>query len=328
MKQNSQKETLPQPAVALEKSTVDLSIIIPIYNEEGNIEILYKRLREVLNPLGKVFEIIFINDGSTDASEVHLTKLYHENPETIRVIHFSRNFGHQLALTAGLNHSQGDAAVILDADLQDPPELITQFVKEWEQGFEIVYGLRTEREGETFFKTYTASLFYKLIRATTAIDIPENVGDFYLLDRKVINILNALKERHRFIRGLVAWSGFRRKAVEYVRKSRHAGKTKYSLWKMVKFSFDAMTSFSFAPLRFVSVLGAIFSLISFMAILLIIYLKLFTDATIVGWSSMMAVILFIGGIQLLSLGIIGEYVARIGDDVKSRPLYTIKQFLN
>jgi len=306
---------------------VDVSVIIPVFNEEGNIEELFRRVNGVLEQTGKFFEVVFVNDGSTDQSSLRLTRLHQEHQGVVKVINFSRNFGHQLALSAGLNYCHGRAAIVMDADLQDPPEIMEAFIREWEKGHEVVYGERTDREGESFFKKFTANIFYKLIRATTAIDIPANVGDFYLLDRKVIDILNSLKERHRFIRGLIAWTGFRRKGVGYARKARFAGTTKYSLWKMVKFSIDAMTSFSFAPLRFVSWLGGFFAAGAFVYILIVIYQKLFTETTIVGWSSLMAVILFLGGVQLLSIGIIGEYVARIGDDVKSRPLYAVKEVL-
>lgn len=310
------------------QQVIDISVVIPVYNEENTLIELYDQLSTCLNQSGKQYEIIFVNDGSQDNSLILLKEIYQKNQKHVCVINFSRNFGHQLAITAGINHARGKAAVIMDADLQDPPEVIIQFIEQWDRGFDVVYGKRKEREGESFFKKFTASLFYKIIRRSTAIDIPENVGDFYLLDRKVVNIINSLTERHRFMRGLVAWVGFKRVGVDYVRKSRYAGETKYGFWRMVKFSFDAMTSFSFLPLRIVSTLGAIISFISFLAILLIIYMKLFTDATIIGWSSIMAAVLFIGGVQLLAIGIIGEYIARIGDDVKARPLYTIEEILN
>lgn len=307
--------------------SVDISVIIPIFNEEDNLNELFKQLSAVFGKIRKDYEIIFINDGSKDRSECILDDLHHKNSKIVKVINFTRNFGHQMALTAGLNYAKGRAVVIMDADLQDPPELIVDFIKKWDEGFEVVYGLRTKREGETFFKKFTAHLFYKLIRRITNVDIPENVGDFYLLDRKVVDFLKRIDERHRFLRGLVAWSGFKSVKVEYVRKSRQAGSTKYPFWKMVKFSFDAITSFSFAPLRFVSALGAIFSIISFVAILFIIYIKFFVPQAVLGWSSIMAVILFIGGIQLLAIGTIGEYIARIGDDVRHRPLYAVKEIL-
>ena len=306
---------------------VDISIVIPVFNEEENLAELFKRLASVLSATRKTFEVIFVNDGSKDRSEQVLSQLYQGNQQIIRVINFTRNFGHQMALTAGLNYAKGKAVVIIDSDLQDPPEVIAEFIKKWQEGYEIVYGFRTKREGETFFKKWTAGIFYKLIRRITKIDIPENVGDFYLLDAKVVNFLNKIEERHRFLRGLVAWSGFKSVKVNYVRKARHAGKTKYPFWKMVKFSFDAITSFSFVPLRFVSTLGAIFSIMSFVTIFIIIYMKLFTNQTIIGWSSLMAVILFIGGIQLLAIGTIGEYIARIGDDVRHRPLYAVREIL-
>lgn len=306
---------------------VDISIVIPVFNEEENLPELFKRLASILPATRKTFEVIFVNDGSQDRSEQTLFQLYQANQNVIRVINFTRNFGHQIALTAGLNYAKGKAVVIIDADLQDPPELIAEFIKKWQEGYEIVYGFRTKREGETFFKKWTAGIFYKLIRRITKIDIPENVGDFYLLDAKVVNFLNKIEERHRFLRGLVAWSGFKSVEVNYVRKARHAGKTKYPFWKMVKFSFDAITSFSFVPLRFVSTLGAIFSIMSFVTIFIIIYMKLFTNQTIIGWSSLMAVILFIGGVQLLAIGTIGEYIARIGDDVRRRPLYAVRDIL-
>ena len=307
---------------------IEISVVIPIYNEADNIPDLFKRLKAVFDANRLPYEIVFVNDGSVDASFSILADLRKNHRGVVKVVNFSRNFGHQLAISAGMKYCRGQAAVIMDADLQDPPEIIDDFVKKWKEGFEVVYGRRKEREGETFFKKFTAQMFYKLIRATTSIDIQENVGDFYLLDRKVLDIINSLTERHRFMRGLVAWVGFKRAGVEYVRKPRLSGTTKYSLWKMVKFSFDAMTSFSFAPLRLVSSLGAVISVISFLAILVIIYMRLFTHETITGWSSTMATILFIGGVQLLAIGIIGEYIARIGDDVKSRPLYAVREFLD
>lgn len=314
-------------SISVNKGSYDISVIVPIFNEQDNIQELFRQVSDVLSRTGKKFEIIYVNDGSTDNSLPVLHALHQQHQGIVKVITFSRNFGHQLALTAGLENCKGKAAVVIDADLQDPPALIRDFIDKWEQGYEIVYGVRVERKGETFFKKFTASMFYKLIRTMTAIDIPENVGDFYLLDRKIIAILNSFKERHRFLRGLIAWVGYKRIGVEYVRDPRASGTTKYSLWKMIKFSFDAVTSFSFAPLRFISFVGATFSVVSFLAILVIVYERLFTDYTIVGWSSLMVVVLFIGGLQLMALGMIGEYIARIGDDVRSRPLYSVTEFL-
>ena len=268
-----------------------------------------------------------VEEGSGDNSYEVLKGCQARYPGRVKLVRLGRNFGHQLAITAGMRLARGRSAVIMDSDGQDPPTVILDFIEYWQQGFDIVYGVRTERKGETLFKKFTASLFYKLLRLSTNIDIPENVGDFYLLDRKVLDILNAMDERHRFMRGLVAWVGFKRKGVGYVRQARQKGQTKFGFWKMLKFSFDAATTFSFAPLRAISLLGFIISLFSFLGILLIIFLKLFTHYTITGWSSLMVGVLFIGGIQLLAIGIIGEYIARIGDDVKQRPLYTVKEFL-
>ena len=307
---------------------VEISFIIPVYNEEQNLPELYRQLKEVIRPISQSYEIIFVDDGSRDRSFSIIMELKKNDPQHIRAVRFSRNFGHQLALTAGLKRCRGQAAVIMDSDLQDPPELVKEFIKMWKEGYQIVYGVRSEREGETIFKKLTAHLFYKLIRASTAIDIPENAGDFYLLDRQIIDILNSMTERHRFLRGLVAWMGYNRIGILYKRRPRHAGKTKYSLWKMIKFSLDAMISFSFAPLRIVSGLGLIISLIALASIFIIVYMKIFTSVTIVGWSSLMVVILFIGGLQLMAIGMIGEYIARIGDDVKSRPLYNVIQVID
>lgn len=309
------------------KENYDISIVIPIHNEETGIPELYKRLVQGLKVNAGPYEIIFVDDASSDGSFELLKELHEQNMTSVKVLKLSRNFGHQLAITAGLRVAQGKGVIVMDGDLQDPPEVIPEFIRKWQSGYEIVYGVRKERKGETFFKKFTAKIFYKLIRTATNIGIPENVGDFYLLDRKVVMALNAMDERHRFLRGMVAWLGFKRTGVEYVREPRFSGQTKYTLWKMVKFSFDAATSFSFTPLRMISMVGAFFSVVAFLGILLIFYEKLFTDRTVTGWSSLMVVVLFLGGIQLLAVGLIGEYVARIGDDVKRRPLYTVSEYL-
>ena len=272
--------------------------------------------------------MIFVDDGSADRTHELLCRCKERSPGAVKVIRLARNFGHQLAITAGLRAARGAAVVVTDGDLQDPPEVILEFIQKWKEGYQIVYGVRSERQGERFLKKFTASLFYKLMRAMTTIDLPENAGDFYLLDRKVVDVLNAMEERHRFIRGLIVWVGFKRVGVLYRREQRFAGCTKFGLWRMVKFSFDAATSFSFAPLRAIVFLGCLISLGSFLGIMVILYLKFFTDKTIVGWTSLMVVVLFMGGIQLLAIGLIGEYIARIADDVKRRPLYIIKEFLD
>lgn len=306
---------------------IDVSIVIPVFNESEGLQELYNQVKAAVKNVNKQCEIVFVDDGSKDDSFAVIAQLKRKDPTFIKAVQFSRNFGHQLAITAGLQHASGRAIVIMDADLQDPPALIVEFIRKWDEGYEIVYGVREEREGETYFKKKTASIFYKLMKSIASIEIPENVGDFYLLDRKVVDILNSFRERHRFLRGLVAWVGYKKTGIPYIRKSRFQGQTKYPFWKMFKFSIDAITSFSFAPLRLVFWIGVMFSIISFLLIMIIIYMRLFTSTTIIGWSSIMATVLFIGGIQLLAIGVIGEYIARIGDDVKARPLYTIQQIL-
>ncbi len=306
---------------------VELSVVVPIFNEELIIPQLVQRLIAVLGPLCKTHEIILVDDGSKDSSFLLLQELHRKHKGIIKVVKLSRNFGHQLAISAGIKCSLGKAVVIMDGDLQDPPETIAEFFGKWKEGYDVVYGVRKERKGETFFKKITAKIFYKLIRAATSIDIPENAGDFYLLSRPVVDVLNSMGERHRFLRGMVAWVGFHRGEVDYIRDARFAGKTKFTFWKMVKFSFDAATSFSFAPLRMISWAGAFISMMAFFYILFIFYQKFFTNQTITGWPSIMVAVLFIGGIQLLAIGLIGEYIARIGDDVKRRPLYAVSKRL-
>ncbi|OGX07272.1 MAG: glycosyltransferase [Omnitrophica WOR_2 bacterium GWA2_47_8] len=304
-----------------------ISVVLPVYNEESVLEELASRLNKTLKETNLPYEIIFVDDGSKDNSFVKLAELHARYRPHLKIIKLSRNFGHQIAITSGLKNVSGKAVVVMDSDLQDPPEVIQGFVAKWKEGNEIVLAVRSKREGESFFKKWTAGLFYKLIRFATNVNIAENVGDFYLLDRKVVDILNQMDERHRFLRGMVAWAGFKRATVEYVRKPRKAGSTKFGFWRMIKFSFDAATSFSFLPLRIISFLGFSISLLSFLGILVSLYLKIFTDQTVTGWTSLTIFVLFIGGIQLLAIGVIGEYVARIGDDIKRRPLYVVDQIL-
>ena len=305
----------------------DLSVVSPAFNEEAVIGRFCERVTRVLAGCGLSYEIILVDDGSRDRTFELMREAHLKDPQRFKALRLARNFGHQLAITAGLRQAKGRAVVVMDCDLQDPPEMITRFIAKWREGFDIVYGVRTERKGETAFKLFTAKLFYKMIRFATKIDIAENAGDFYLLDRKVVDVLGKMEERHRFLRGLVAWVGFRRTGVGYVREVRAAGTTKFGLWKMVKFSVDAATSFSFLPLRFISISGIIISAIAFLGVLISVYLRLFTSVTITGWTSLMVIVLFMGGIQLLALGVMGEYLARIGDDVKQRPLYTVSEVL-
>lgn len=309
------------------KEQLCLSVVSPVFNEEAVIRSFYDELVRVLREVGVSYEVVFVDDGSRDGTFIALSLIRNEDPGHVRVVRLARNFGHQLAITAGMQAAKGQAVVVMDCDLQDPPALIADFLRHWREGNQVVYGRRTSRRNETWFKKFSAFLFYRLLRRLTRIDIPADAGDFYLLDRRVLDILNGMEERHRFLRGLIAWSGFRRVAVEYVRQGRLAGETKFSLWKMFKFSLDAVTSFSFVPLRMVSFFGFLVSLVAFVGILVTAYIKLFTAYTVTGWASLMVVVLFLGGIQLVSIGIIGEYIARIGDDVKRRPLYTVQEML-
>jgi dolichol-phosphate mannosyltransferase len=304
-----------------------ISIVAPVFNEEDIVKEFYIQMKKLLERSGVNYEIVFVDDGSTDRSFDIIKACRAESRGKVKVVRLARNFGHQLAITAGERHASGDAVVIIDCDLQDPPELVPEFIEKWREGYDVVYGVRSERKGETRFKRWTAKIFYKILRLTSEVDIPSNVGDFYLLDRKVVDALNTMEERHRFIRGLVAWMGFRRIGIPYVRQPRFAGQTKYSFFKMLKFSFDALTSFSFVPLRLIAVFGALISLMAFVGILVVFVVKIFSPQVVLGWSSLMVVILFMGGIQLLAIGVIGEYLARIGDDVKKRPLYTIQEVL-
>jgi dolichol-phosphate mannosyltransferase len=302
----------------------DYSIVVPAYNEENTLAEFYARLAKVLQSLDGGSEILFVNDGSTDETEKILQQLHHKDPR-VRILHLSRNFGHQVAITAGIDLAQGRACLIMDADLQDPPEVIPEMIRLWHAGFEVVYGLRKKRLGESRFKLATASLFYKALKRLAHIEIPQNVGDFRLLDRKVVDALKTLPERNRFVRGLVSWVGFRQTDLLYERDGRFAGETKYPFLKMLKFALDGITSFSATPLRLATWMGLLCSFASFLLILWVIGAKLFTDRTVLGWASLMVVVLLIGGVQLLTIGILGEYIGRIFDEAKQRPLYLIRE---
>ena len=311
----------------MEKRSPDISIVTPVFNEEDVVREFYERMTGVLNGKDIDYEIIFVDDGSIDRSFEILQEIRASGCGRVRILRLARNFGHQLAMTAGVRYAAGQAVVILDCDLQDPPEVVLTFIEKWRQGYDVVYGKRSERKGETRFKRLSAELFYTVLDHLADVRIPRNVGDFYLLDRKVVDVLDTMDERHRFIRGLVAWVGFKRAGVDYVREARFAGTTKYGLLKMLKFSLDALTAFSFAPLRLISLCGAGISLLAFLGIIAVFILKMIHPGVVLGWSSLMIAVLFMGGIQLLAIGLIGEYLARIGDDVKRRPLYTVQEFL-
>lgn len=303
-----------------------ISVVVPIYNEAPILPELHRRLSAALSSLSEAYELVFVNDGSQDGS-ADLLRAMVSSDRHVRLIDLSRNFGHQIAITAGMDHAAGAAVVVIDGDLQDPPEVIPELVAKWQEGYDVVYAIRERREGESFFKRATAAAFYRLINRITNVDIPVDTGDFRLMSRRAVEALKKVRERNRFIRGLVSWLGFRQTGVRFVRQERFAGQTKYPLRKMLKFAFDGITSFSFLPLQLATYLGFVVSVASFLGILYVIYLRLFTQETILGWASLMAAILFLGGVQLITLGIIGEYIGRIYDESKGRPLYFTQEVL-
>lgn len=305
-------------------SIIKYSIVVPVYNEEEVIHETYRRLTEVMRSTKEAYELLFVNDGSRDRT-AEIIKEYSEQDPAVVLLDFARNFGHQIAITAGMDYARGEAVVVIDADLQDPPELILEMIEKWKQGFDVVYAKRTKRKGETYFKKQTAAMFYRFLRAMTDIDIPLDTGDFRLLDRKVCNQMNSIQEKNRFVRGLVSWVGFKQIAVEYERDERLAGESKYPLKKMLKLSMDGITSFSYKPLKLASYAGVTLSGIGFIYLLVVLYLKLFTESTITGWSSLIVIQLFFSGIMLIILGMIGEYIGRIYDETKNRPLYIVRE---
>jgi polyisoprenyl-phosphate glycosyltransferase len=300
------------------------SIVIPVYNEVEVLPSLYSRLTRVMEGLVEPYEIIFVNDGSNDGS-LPLLRDLRARDERVKLLGLSRNFGHQLAITAGLDHSSGQAVVVLDADLQDPPEVIPQLIDQWRKGYDVVFAVREKRRGEGLFKRATAALFYRLLRRLTSTEIPVDAGDFRLMSRKAVDALKSVRERSRFIRGLSGWIGFQQTSVPYVRDVRYAGTTKYPLKKMVRFGFNGLLSFSSVPLQLASYLGFVVSSVSFIYIAYAVWLKLFTNDTILGWTSVMVAVLFLGGVQLLCLGIVGAYIGRIYEEVRQRPLYIVDE---
>jgi glycosyltransferase involved in cell wall biosynthesis len=311
----------------MQENDVVYSIVVPVYNEEEVVLESYKRLKHVMDSVNENYELIFINDGSRDKTAIILNEICVMD-NNVKFIDFSRNFGHQLAITAGMDYAIGQAIVVIDADLQDPPEIIPQMINKWKEGFEVVYGKRVERKGETFFKKLTAAAFYRLLKNMTDVDIPVDTGDFRLIDRKVCDALKVMNERSRYIRGIISWLGFKQTGVEFSRDKRFAGETKYPLKKMVKFAFDAITSFSYKPLKLASFAGIIISMLSFLYLIIVLIQKISGFAQIQGWASTLAVNLFFNGIILIILGIIGEYIGRIYDEAKGRPLYMIRQLKN
>ena len=304
-------------------ATEELSVVIPIFNEESNILNLYDRLKKVLESITPNYELIFVNDGSKDKS-ITLIKELAQKDSTVKFIDFSRNFGHQIAVTAGLDRAEGKAVVIIDADLQDPPELIADMYLKMKEGYEVVYAKRRKRNGETLMKKVTAKLFYRILGNLTSISIPVDTGDFRIMDRKVVDILKQMPEQHKFLRGQISWIGFNQTYVEYDREERFGGQTGYTYKKMFNFALDGITSFSNAPLKFATLSGFIVSGIAFVIMLYALYSRFIIKDYVPGWTSMMLSIMFIGGIQLISIGIIGEYISRISVNIRNRPLYIVR----
>jgi dolichol-phosphate mannosyltransferase len=302
-----------------------LSVVVPCYNEEDVLEETHRRLVDVLSGIpGVEFEIIYVDDGSRDRTGGILRALCAGDPR-MRILRLSRNFGHQIAVTAGVEHASGDAVVLIDADLQDPPELIATMVRRWREGAAVAYGVRTEREGEGPFKRWTAQGFYRVLNRLSETAIPMDAGDFRLMDRCVVDALCAMPERDRFVRGMVSWAGFRQVAVPYRRARRFAGESKYPLGKMLHFAVDGVTSFSAAPLTMAAYLGFGVSGLALLGIVYALVLRVFTDIWVTGWTAIFIAVLFVGGVQLISLGIIGQYVGRIYGEVKHRPLYVVQE---
>lgn len=296
------------------------SIVIPVLDEEGTIPELHRRLVAVFDELDGPAEVVFVDDGSTDGTVDLIESLSRDDPR-VRLVRLSRNFGHQIAITAGLDHAEGEAVVIMDGDLQDPPEVIPELARKWRDGFHVVYAARSRRRGEGVLKKATASLYYRALAGVSDLQIPRDVGDFRLLDRTVVTALGTMRERARYLRGMTPWVGYRQTAVEYDRDPRHAGESKFTLGRMVQLAIDGLLSFSTAPLRVVIRLGLFFSFSAFLYGIVALGLKITGAFTVPGWTSIVVVVVLLGGVQLVVLGVIGEYVARIHEEVKARPLY-------
>lgn len=302
-----------------------LSIIVPMYNEGSNVSYFFEKINSVLQVYD--YEIICINDGSKDDTLERL-KIIAATDQRLKIIDLSRNFGKEIALTAGLNYSNGDAVIPIDADLQDPPGLIPQLVEKWREGYDVVYATRLKREGETWVKKTTAHLFYRFIRKITRFEIPADTGDFRLMSKRVVEALNQLPEQHRFMKGLFSWVGFKQTSIPYYRDPRYAGRTSFNYWKLWNFAIEGITSFSFAPLQLSSYVGFFTAFISLLYALYLIISTLFFGNNVPGYPSLMVAILFFGGVQLLTIGVIGEYVGRIYNESKHRPLYFIQEKIN
>jgi glycosyltransferase involved in cell wall biosynthesis len=300
-----------------------VSVVAPVFNEEATLDELHRRLTPALAPLG-TYEIVLVDDGSTDGSWSRLLELAARDPK-LRLLRLSRNFGHQAALSAGLDAARGDAVILMDADLQDPPEVIPSLVAKWHEGFDVVYAIRADRVGESRIRLVSISLFYRLLRRISPTDIPRNAGDFRLLSRRAADAISAMPERARFLRGMTSWIGFRQTGVVYSREARFAGVSKYPPAKLVRLAFDGITSFSTAPIKLVTALGFVLVLFCIVVLGWTVYVRFFTSHHPQGWTSVIALVLLLGGVQLLSLGVIGQYVARIFDETKQRPVYLVDE---
>jgi len=304
------------------------SIVVPVFNEEKVLNEFYKRLAAGMDKLREDYEVIFVNDGSTDNS-LKIMKKMNSDDERVKIIDFSRNFGHQIAITAGLDYASGEAVVTIDVDLQDPPEVIPELIKKWKEGYGVVYAVRQKREGESFFKKATASLFYRLFNRMTDIRMPFDAGDFRLMDRKVVDNLKQIREKNRYLRGLTSWVGFNQIGVSYERQKRFAGHTKYTLEKMLRFAFDAIVSFTIFPLKIATYLGFFVVGLSFLYIIYLIIIRFFVAGTAVeAWNLPVVAIILLGGVQLICLGILGEYIGRVGEEVRKRPLYVVREIFD
>jgi dolichol-phosphate mannosyltransferase len=305
-------------------ANIRYSIVAPCYNEEQSLPELYRRIKEVMDQTGETWELVLINDGSADRTAELMSEL-NAADSRVHYLDFARNFGHQIAVTAGMDYAQGDAVVLIDADLQDPPELILEMIEKWKAGYQVIYAVRSERKGESWFKLFTAKAFYRLIFRITDVEIPLDTGDFRLMDRKVVEAMKQMKEKHRFIRGMTSWVGFKQTGVEYVRQERFAGETKYPIRKMLKFAMNAITGFSYLPLQLATYLGFVIAGLSAVGVIAVVIARLSGSQAFFGQATTLIMVLFLGGVQLISLGIIGEYLGRIYDEVKGRPMYIVNE---